>query len=72
MSTDELNDYGLPTDRKRWMMPPAYVNAYYMPEFNSINFPAGILQPPFYRANTLQALNYGGIGQVRNNNNNNN
>ncbi|KAK3870388.1 hypothetical protein Pcinc_024381 [Petrolisthes cinctipes] len=64
MSTDELNDYGLPADRERWVMPPAYVNAYYMPEFNSINFPAGILQSPFYRANTLQALNYGGIGQV--------
>ena len=45
-------------------MTPTTVNAYYMPEFNSITFPAGILQPPFYRANTLQAINYGGIGQV--------
>ena len=35
-----------------------------MPEYNSITFPAGILQPPFYRANTLQAVNYGGIGHV--------
>ncbi|XP_066978196.1 neprilysin-like [Macrobrachium rosenbergii] len=64
MSIDELNDFGLPTKRDRWDLAPTVVNAYYMPEFNSITFPAGILQPPFYRANSLQALNYGGIGQV--------
>lgn len=64
-STDELNDFGLPTERSKWFSAPTIVNAFYMPEFNSITFPAGILQPPFYRANSLQALNYGGIGQVR-------
>lgn len=63
-STDELNDFGLPTERSKWFSAPTIVNAFYMPEFNSITFPAGILQPPFYRANSLQALNYGGIGQV--------
>ncbi|XP_068224431.1 neprilysin-1-like [Palaemon carinicauda] len=63
-STDELDDFGAPTKRDKWLMTPTTVNAYYEPEFNSITFPAGILQPPFYRANSLQALNYGGIGQV--------
>ncbi|TOF86384.1 hypothetical protein CGJ15_25210, partial [Vibrio parahaemolyticus] len=63
-STDELEEVGHPTKRDKWYFPPTIVNAMYMPEFNSITFPAGILQPPFYRANSLQALNYGGIGQV--------
>merc|ERR1711962_902947 len=63
-SQSELDDFGTPTDRTQWWGPPTIVNAWYMPEFNSITFPAGILQPPFYRANSLQALNYGGIGHV--------
>nr|XP_045607811.1 neprilysin-1-like [Procambarus clarkii] len=63
-SADELGDFGEPTQRDKWLSPPTIVNAFYLPEFNSITFPAGILQPPFYRANSLQALNYGGIGQV--------
>ncbi|KAG7158196.1 neprilysin-1-like isoform X2 [Homarus americanus] len=64
MSTEELRDLGHPTKRNKWLSPPTIVNAYYLPEFNSITLPAGIFQPPFYRANSLQALNYGGIGQV--------
>ncbi|XP_076036619.1 uncharacterized protein LOC143022352 [Oratosquilla oratoria] len=63
-SYKELSTFGHATNREEWFMPPAMVNAYYMPEYNSITFPAGILQAPFYRANSLQALNYGGIGQV--------
>lgn len=63
-SSEELKQVDQPTQRNRWYSPPTIVNAFYMPEFNSITFPAGILQPPFYRANSLQALNYGGIGQV--------
>lgn len=63
-SSSELDDFGSPTDRGAWFSAPTIVNAFYLPEFNSITFPAGILQPPFYRANTLQAINYGGIGQV--------
>ncbi|XP_063881481.1 neprilysin-1-like isoform X2 [Scylla paramamosain] len=61
---EELSDFGKPSKRDRWFSPPTIVNAYYMPEYNSITFPAGILQPPFYRSNSLMALNYGGIGQV--------
>ncbi|KAA0203827.1 hypothetical protein HAZT_HAZT010641 [Hyalella azteca] len=63
-SSTELDDLGAPTDKQQWFMSPTTVNAYYEPEFNSITFPAGILQPVFYRANTLQAINYGAIGQV--------
>jgi predicted metalloendopeptidase len=45
-------------------MTPPTVNAYYNPQENNINFPAGILQPPFYSNNAGDALNYGGIGAV--------
>jgi putative endopeptidase len=40
------------------------VNAYYNPSSNSINFPAAILQPPFYDFNAPRPYNYGGIGAV--------
>jgi len=53
-----------PTDRKDWSMTPPTVNAYYRPSMNDINFPAGILQPPFYGKLMDDAVNYGGIGVV--------
>jgi len=53
-----------PTDRKDWGMTPPTVNAYYRPPMNDINFPAGILQPPFYSQRTDDAVNYGAIGVV--------
>jgi putative endopeptidase len=53
-----------PTDRKDWGMTPPTVNAYYRPPMNDINFPAGILQPPFYGKLMDDAVNYGGIGVV--------
>jgi predicted metalloendopeptidase len=53
-----------PTDRKDWNMTPPTVNAYYRPPMNDINFPAGILQPPFYSKAMDDAVNYGGIGVV--------
>jgi putative endopeptidase len=53
-----------PTDRKDWSMTPPTVNAYYRPPMNDINFPAGILQPPFYGKLMDDAVNYGGIGVV--------
>jgi len=53
-----------PTDRKDWSMTPPTVNAYYRPPMNDINFPAGILQPPFYGKMMDDAVNYGGIGVV--------
>ena len=43
-----MNKIGKPVDRHEWDMTPPTVNAYYNPLMNDINFPAGILQPPFY------------------------
>jgi putative endopeptidase len=51
-------------DRNEWYMTPSTVNAYYVPNFNSITFPAAILQPPFFDPNADDAVNYGGIGAV--------
>ncbi|MGH8199964.1 MAG: M13 family metallopeptidase, partial [Steroidobacteraceae bacterium] len=44
----ELNKIGRPVDLEEWHMTPQEVNAYYSPPMNNINFPAGILQPPFF------------------------
>ncbi len=60
----EYNKIDKPTDRKDWGMTPPTVNAYYRPPMNDINFPAGILQPPFYGKLMDDAVNYGGIGVV--------
>ncbi len=60
----ELNKIGKPVDRSEWEMTPPTVNAYYDPSQNSINFPAGILQPPFYDKNDPATTNYGHIGAV--------
>lgn len=60
----ELNKIGKPVDRTEWYMTPPTVNAYYNPQENNINFPAGILQPPFYDNKMDAAVNYGGIGSV--------
>ena len=55
---------GKPVDEKEWGMTPPTVNAYYADSFNDINFPAGILQPPFFDVNADPAVNFGGIGTV--------
>ncbi|MFC5526546.1 M13 family metallopeptidase [Rhodanobacter ginsengisoli] len=60
----DLDKIGKPTDRKEWGMTPQTVNAYYNPTDNTINFPAAILQPPFFNAKADDAINYGGIGAV--------
>ncbi len=59
-----LAKIGQPVDRTEWAMTPPTVNAYYSPDRNSINFPAGILQPPFYQAGRDDAVNYGAAGAV--------
>ena len=59
-----LNKLGKPVDEKEWGMTPPTVNAYYSPSMNDINFPAGILQPPFFDFNIDPAVNFGGIGVV--------
>ncbi|HEX3940287.1 MAG TPA: M13 family metallopeptidase [Acidobacteriaceae bacterium] len=60
----QLNKIGKPVDRGEWEMTPPTVNAYYDPSMNNINFPAGILQPPFYGKNASDATNLGHIGSV--------
>jgi len=70
MRVAEFNDHrslakiGKPVDEKEWGMTPPTVNAYYNPSMNDINFPAGILQPPFYDFKIDPAVNFGGIGVV--------
>ena len=59
-----VNKIGKPVDRSEWFMTPPTIDAYYNPYTNDINFPAGILQPPFFYANGDDALNYGAIGVV--------
>jgi predicted metalloendopeptidase len=60
----QLKKIGKPVDTKEWFMTPPTVNAYYDPQMNNINFPAGILQPPFYDNSMDDAVNFGGIGMV--------
>jgi putative endopeptidase len=55
---------GRPVDPTEWRMTPPTVNAYYSSLENNINFPAGILQPPFFDRAMDDAVNFGGIGAV--------
>lgn len=59
-----LNKIGKPVDKAEWSMSPPTVNAYYNPPENNINFPAGILQPPFYSNKADDAVNFGAVGAV--------
>jgi endothelin-converting enzyme/putative endopeptidase len=60
----DLAKIGKPVDRREWRMSPPTVNAYYSPLMNDINFPAGILQPPFFDRAMDDAVNFGAIGAV--------
>jgi putative endopeptidase len=60
----QLDKIGKPVDKKEWGMTPPTVNAYYDAQTNDINFPAGILQPPFFVKGADPAYNYGAIGAV--------
>jgi putative endopeptidase len=60
----QLDKIGKPVDRGEFGMSPPTVNAYYSPNMNDINFPAGILQPPFYSPKESDAANYGHIGSI--------
>jgi len=56
------NKLGKPVDRDEWGMTPPTVNAYFSPQMNDINFPAGVLQPPLYDTKEDDAPNYGNTG----------
>ncbi len=55
---------GKPVDRREWITTPPTVNAFYNPKMNDMNFPAGILQPPFFDASEPDENNYGDLGSV--------
>ena len=59
-----IDHFDEPIDKNKWSGSAFDINAYYNPESNSINFPAGILQAPFYDKNQSVEKNYGGIGVV--------
>ncbi|HEY6034191.1 MAG TPA: M13 family metallopeptidase, partial [Kofleriaceae bacterium] len=61
---DDRKQIGKPLDRGRWGMTPPTSDAYYNPALNEIVFPAGILQPPAFRLEAVDAINYGAIGVV--------
>jgi endothelin-converting enzyme/putative endopeptidase len=60
----QLAKIGKPANRREWTMTPPTINAYNDPPTNTINFPAGILQPPYFELSKDDAVNYGAIGMV--------
>ena len=58
----QLGKIGKPVDKGEWDMTPPTVNAYYNPQMNDINFPAGVLQPPAFDLESDAAPNYGDTG----------
>jgi len=58
----DINKIGKPVDHSEWQISPPTVDAYYDPQMNDINFPAGVLQPPLYDAKMDDAPNYGNTG----------
>ena len=60
----QMAKIGKPVDKTEWLMTPPTVNAYYNPFENNINFPAGILQPPFFYRTGDDAVNYGAAAAV--------
>jgi putative endopeptidase len=63
-SNRELAKIGKPVERGEWGMTPPTVNAYFNPQMNDINFPAGVLQPPLYDPKLDDAPNYGNTGST--------
>ena len=60
----QIAKIGRPMDRNEWWMPPQLVNAVNLPVQNALNFPAAILQRPFFDPKADPAFNYGAIGSV--------
>ncbi len=60
----DLTKIGKPVDKTEWGMSPPTVNAYYNPQMNDVNFPAGVLQPPLYDPKMDDAPNYGNTGST--------
>ncbi len=60
----DLAKIGKPVDKSEWQMSPPTVNAYYDPQMNNVNFPAGYFQPPFFSDKEDDAANYGDMGST--------
>jgi putative endopeptidase len=60
----EIAKIGKPVDKGEWFMSPPTVNAYYDPQQNNVNFPAGYFQPPFFSDKEDDAANYGDMGST--------
>jgi putative endopeptidase len=60
----QLNKIGEPIDRAEWLITPATIDAYEDSQMNTINFPAGILQLPFFGGKQEDSANFGAIGMV--------
>jgi endothelin-converting enzyme/putative endopeptidase len=60
----QIAKIGKPVDRTEWLMTPPTVDAYEDPQTNTINFPAGILRPPFFDSAADDSVNYGAVGAV--------
>jgi endothelin-converting enzyme/putative endopeptidase len=60
----DMAKIGKPVDKGEWEMTPPTVNAYYDPQMNNVNFPAGYLQPPFFSDKEDDAANYGDMGST--------
>ena len=59
-----VNKIGTPLDRTEWGMTPPTIDAYEDAQSNTVNFPAGILQPPFFDPQQDDPVNYGAVGAV--------
>jgi putative endopeptidase len=53
-----------PVDRAEWVMTPQLVNAVNLPAMNALNFPAAILQPPYFDPKRPTVMDYGAIGAI--------
>jgi endothelin-converting enzyme/putative endopeptidase len=60
----DMAKIGKPVDKGEWYMSPPTVNAYYDPQQNNVNFPAGYFQPPFFSDKEDDAANYGDMGST--------
>ena len=60
----DLAKLGKPVDRGEWVMTPQTVNAVNLPAMNAMNFPAAILQPPYFDPDAPAAMDYGAIGAI--------
>ena len=60
----KISRLGTPVDRDEWVMTPQTVNAVNLPALNALNFPAAIMQPPFFDPNQPLVMDYGSMGSV--------